>query len=267
MLLTVNVPKLAMAASLPALALYGAIAGSNVATLRAELMAALVAGGVLLDRPREWLAPVAAAAGMLALARPGVAEIRSSCRSRPWWRSSSARRAAAWWAAWEEARLVRLRGRQWTWRVLRWLVLSLAVTLCAEIGTAPLTAWHFNQVSLVAPLANLVVVPLLGVVTVGLGLLGTVAVAVWPALAPPVFVGIGVAIRAADAATAWLAAWPWAAVRCRRRRRSSSPCSTAASALFRRAGGAVSPSASARSRWPSTRRRGRSSGRPPACCG
>ena len=213
LLLTLSVPKLAMAGSLAPLALYGAIAGSNVATVRAELMAALVAGGLLLDRPREWLAPLAAAAGLIMLTRPGAAAeisfqlsfvaVLAIVLGVP--------RLTAWWDAWEEARLLRLRSPRWRW--LRWLVLSQAVTVCAVVSTAPLTAWHFNQISLVAPVANLIVVPLLGVVTVAAGLLGTAAVAVLPAAVPPLFALVGVAIRVADAATEWLAAWPWAAVR------------------------------------------------------
>lgn len=213
LLLTRNVPKLATAGSLVPLALYGAIAGDNVATLRAEIMAVLVATGLLLDRPREWLAPVAAAAGLLVLARPGSASdvsfqlsfvaVLAIILGVP--------RLTAWWDAWEEARLLRLRHPRWQW--LRWVVLSQAVTVCAVVGTAPLTARHFNQVSLVAPLANLIVVPLLGIVTVGFGLLGTVAVALWPAAATPCFLLVGLAIRIADVATDWLAAWSWAAVR------------------------------------------------------
>ncbi|MBX3023882.1 DNA internalization-related competence protein ComEC/Rec2 [bacterium] len=213
LLLTASVPKLAMAGSLVPLALYGAIAGSSVATMRAELMAALVAGGLLLDRPREWLAPVSAAAGLILLGRPGAAAdisfqlsfvaVLAIVLGVP--------RLTAWWDAWEEARLLRLRSPHWRW--LRWLVLSQAVTACAVVATAPLTAWHFNQVSLVAPLANLVVVPLLGILTVAVGLIGTVAVALWPAAAPPLFWLVGIAIRVADLGTAWLAGWPGAAVR------------------------------------------------------
>jgi competence protein ComEC len=213
LLLTASVPKLAMAGSLAPLALYGAIAGSNIATVRAELMAALVAAGLLLDRPREWLAPLAAAATLLMLARPGAAAdisfqlsfvaVLAILLGVP--------RLTAWWDAWEEARLLRLRDARWRW--VRWMVLSQAVTACAVLGTAPLAAWHFNQISLVAPLANLIVVPLLGVVTVAAGLVATLAVALWPAVAPPLVLLIGRAIHLADLVIAWLAAWPWAAVR------------------------------------------------------
>jgi competence protein ComEC len=213
LLLTANVPKLAMAASLAPLALYAAIAGDNVATLRAELMAVLVAAGLLLDRPREWMAPVAAAAGGLVLLRPGAAADISFQLSFAAVLAIvlGVPRLTACWDAWEEAHLIRLRHPRWRW--LRWLVLSQSVTVCAAIGTAPLGAWHFNQISLIAPIANLVVVPLLGIVTVAAGLLGTAAVALWPAAAPPLFLLVGIAIRIADRATGWLAAWPWAAVR------------------------------------------------------
>lgn len=212
--LTGLVPRLAVAASLGAVLLYGAIAGENVATLRAELMAALVAGALLVNRPREWQAPIAAAAAVIVARQPGAAgdisfqlsfaAVLALVLGVP--------RCAARWQAFEDARLARLRA-PWRWAALRWLVLSLAVTCCAQLGTAPLSAWHFSQFSLVAPLANLVVVPLLGLVTVGLGLLATVCVAVAPALAPPLFVPVGWAIGIADVLVAALAALPGAAVR------------------------------------------------------
>ncbi len=213
LLLIANVPKLAMAASLLPVLLYAGLAGPNVATLRAELMWLLLTGAVLLDRPRDWLAPLAAAAAALAFTQPGIASDISFQLSfaAVLGIAVGLPRAAARWAAWEEAHLIRLRRGPWQW--LRWLVLSQAVTASALLATAPLTAWHFNQVSLVAPLANLLVVPLLGVVTVGVGLLATVAVAAAPAAAAPLFAVVGVAVRLADALTGWLAALPAAALR------------------------------------------------------
>ena len=52
----------------------------------------------------------------------------------------------------------------------RWLVSPLCVSLAAQMGTAPLIALHFQQIAPIGPLANLVVVPLLGL-AVALGLL------------------------------------------------------------------------------------------------
>ena len=212
-LLYASVPKLAMAASLAPLALYAAIAGDNVATVRSEIMGVLVVSSVLLDRPRDWLAPLAAAALAISLLAPGaVFEIAFQL-------SFVAvlaivlgmRRITTWWTAWEEAHLVRLRGARWRW--LRWLVLSEAVTVCAVLATAPLTAWHFNQVSLIALLANPLVVPLLGMACVSIGLLATAAVAVAPAAAPPLFRCVGLMVDAADALVRLCAAVPGASLR------------------------------------------------------
>jgi len=212
-LLYASVPKLAMASSLAPVALYAAIAGSNVATVRSEIMGVLVAGAMVLDRPRDWLAPLAAAALGISLVWPGAAleisfqlsfvAVLALVVGVP--------RVTAWWDAWEEAHLVRLRSPRWRW--LRWLVMSQAVTVCAMLGTAPLTAWHFNQVSLIAVIANPLVVPLLGFVCVALGLLATTAVAVAPALAPPLFAAVGWIAWVADALVRLCAAVPGGSVR------------------------------------------------------
>ncbi len=212
-LLYANVPKLAMAASLGPLALYAAIAGDNVATIRSEIMGVLVVGAVLLDRPRDWLAPLAAAALTISLCAPGALFEISFQLSFVAVLAIvlGMRRITAWWTAWEDAHLVRLRGPHWRW--LRWLVLSEGVTVCAMLGTAPLTAWHFNQVSLIALLANPLVVPLLGFVCVGVGLVATLAVAVAPALAAWLFGAVGLVARAADALVRLCAAVPGGSVR------------------------------------------------------
>ncbi|MGD9764222.1 MAG: DNA internalization-related competence protein ComEC/Rec2 [Candidatus Binatia bacterium] len=213
LLLCANVPKLAMTGSLVPVLFYAALAGSNVATVRAELMWLLVFGALLLDRPRDWLAPLAAAAAGLAIDQPGVAReisFQLSCMA-VLGIAVGVPRARARWAAFEEARLLRFRHRAWAW--LRWLALSEAATVSALVATAPLMAWHFNQISLVAPLANLIVVPLLGGLTIGLGLLGTLAVTIAPAAAPFCFAAIGPPIRLADFITTWFAALPAASVR------------------------------------------------------
>ena len=211
-LLRANVPKLAMAASLAPLAVYAAIAGDNVATIRSEIMGVLVVSAVILDRPRDWLAPLAAAALAICLYEPGAAyEISFQLSFAAVLAIVSAMpRVIAWWNAWEEAHLVRLRGRHWQW--LRWVVLTEAVTVCATLGTAPLAAWHFNQVSLIALVANPLVVPLLGMACVGLGLVATVAVAVAPAAAPPLFRIVGAIVAAADALVRLCAALPYASL-------------------------------------------------------
>ena len=62
-----------------------------------------------------------------------------------------------------------------TWRredrwIGKWMISPLCVSLAAQLGTGPLIAFHFQQFAPISLVANLVVVPLLGLV-VGLGLL------------------------------------------------------------------------------------------------
>ena len=212
--LTVSVPKLAAGLSVAPVLAYAGIAGSNVATVRSVLMVLVFIGAVLVDRRRHLVAAVAAAALLIMGATPGASLDISFQLSfvavlglvygleRLW----------AGWLAWEEARLVRLRtGLVRLWRPV---VLSVCVSVSALASTAPLTAFHFNQVSLVAPLANTVVVPLLGSAAVVLGLLAAVCQLLLPPLAD-------LCVRAAYpvlAAGLWLveafAALPFASVRC-----------------------------------------------------
>jgi competence protein ComEC len=212
-LLGSNVPKLAMTASVAPIALYAAIAGDNVATLRAELMAVLVVAAVLLDRPRDWLACLAAAAAAISVAWPGALfEISFQLSFAAMLAIIlGMRRITPWWDRWEEAHLVRLRGRHWRW--VRWIVLTEAVTVCATLGTAPLTVWHFNQVSVVALIANPIVVPLLGGSCVGVGLLATAAAPLLPGVAAMLFTAVGVLTHLADLLVQLCAAVPGGSVR------------------------------------------------------
>lgn len=54
-------------------------------------------------------------------------------------------------------------------RILHFLWQLFAVSLAAQIGTLPFTAWYFGQISIVSLFANIIVVPIVGlIVTIGL---------------------------------------------------------------------------------------------------
>jgi competence protein ComEC len=207
-----NVPKMALGASLVPVALYAMIAGDSVATVRAEVMGALIAGAVLVDRPRDWVTSLAAAAFAISVARAGaVFEISFQLSfAAVLALALGMQRVHAGLRAWDDARLRRLQRDRARW--LRWLLITEAASACAIIGTAPLTAWHFNQVSWVGLIANPIVVPLLGGVCVGAGLVATVLAAVTPTGATHVFTLIGYVVRLGDAAVRACATIPWGCV-------------------------------------------------------
>lgn len=211
-LLAANVPKLALAATAPPVLLYAALAGASLPTVRSAAMGLLLVFAVLVDRQRHWLSSLAAAALGISLYRPGsVLDISFQL-------SFSAvlaivvgmRRLAEVWERFERERLLRLRGRHW--QAVRWLFLYLGVTVCATIGTAPLSAWHFNRFSWISLVANPLLVPLLGAVPVGAGLVAAVLAPFAPAAAGALLRIVGFVVDCSDRLVAALAAVPGAAV-------------------------------------------------------
>jgi competence protein ComEC len=199
LLLATNVPKLAVALSVMPVLLYAGIAGSNVATLRSVLMILVFLGAVVVDRQRHLIVSLAAAAIVILLCSPGTARDISFQLSfaAVLGLALGMERFWSWWREWEEARLVRLRG--WTARLWRPVAVYAVVSISALASTAPLTALHFNQVSLVALFANALVVPLLGSAAVILGLLAATAYVISAPLAALCVIAAGPFL--------WLGVW------------------------------------------------------------
>lgn len=213
LLLTANVPKCATLLSAIPVLLYAGIAGSNVATTRSVIMIMVFATAVLVDRQRDLLVSLALAAIVILLLSPGAA------RDISFQLSFAAvlglllamQRFWPWWREWEERHLVRLRG----WRARWWRPLAAyaVVSISALAATMPLGAFHFNQISLIAPVANAVVVPLLGSLAVGLGLGAAMLSAVSTSLARICVVLAGPCISLGLWCVELCAAMPYAALR------------------------------------------------------
>jgi competence protein ComEC len=97
-------------------------------------------------------------------------------------------------------------------RLFRWGLTYGAVSAFALIGTAPLTAFHFNQISLAGLVANLFVIPLLGSAAVILGLLTVVGFLFDTRIAILLLWLAGLTVRAGNSVVAWFAALPYASV-------------------------------------------------------
>ncbi|MCK5687247.1 DNA internalization-related competence protein ComEC/Rec2 [bacterium] len=68
-------------------------------------------------------------------------------------------------------------------KVVSKIGLMVCVTLFAGLGTSPLTSHYFNSVSIIAPLSNLIAIPVLGFFVLPLGLVGLIFFSWFPALA------------------------------------------------------------------------------------
>ena len=154
--LRVPVKKIGAGAALLSGFAYLFLSGGNVATQRAFIMVAVVLFAVLLDRPAFSLRAVALAAMLVLLMRPEtLAEAgfqMSFAATTALVGAFEALRSARWWH-WVKARSAR-----WVLPMLTLFITSLV----AGLATAPIAAYHFNQISNLGLIANLLTVPLMG---------------------------------------------------------------------------------------------------------
>ncbi|MFI5352641.1 MAG: DNA internalization-related competence protein ComEC/Rec2 [Candidatus Binatales bacterium] len=204
--------KLAAIAAAVAVTAYAAIAGHHVSTARALVMVLAYLFAVMIDRAREVPASLALAAIVICFAIPGstadigfqlsfvsVIAIVLGMRRFARWRE---RRLAVSGLA-----LVRESiGRRAAAVILGYC----AVSFWAMLGTAPLTAYHFNQFAMVGVIANAVVVPVMGFAGVTLGLAGAATSFVCAPVARGVLRLAGRFLAAGTWLARWFVGWPFA---------------------------------------------------------
>ena len=91
------------------------------------------------------------------------------------------------------------------------ILAALRTSAVASLATAPLTALHFHQVSIIGVVANPIVIPFFGMIVLIPALLGAVAASVWASAALWLFWAAGLVVGPAVALVEWLGARPWAA--------------------------------------------------------
>lgn len=160
--LRVDAKKIAAVIALAAAIFYTALAGAPVPAQRACAMAAFALIAVLLDRTALSLRLVAWSAIVVLVAAP------ESLTGASFQMSFAA--VIALIAAWETGASWRRRlheraevsRHRLLWRASAVVGSSLATTLIASIATGAFAAYHFNRVSLLGVVANLLGVPLTG---------------------------------------------------------------------------------------------------------
>ncbi len=155
--------KLAAIAAAIVVCAYASIAGHHVSTVRALVMVLAYMLALLIDRPREAIASLALAAIVICVAIPGsTADIGFQLSFASVIAIVIGMRRFASWIA-RRKRLGRLpaepTARLWTYAEM--ILGYCAVSFWAMLGTAPLTAFHFNQFAIVGMVANAVVVPIM----------------------------------------------------------------------------------------------------------
>ncbi|MES1165446.1 MAG: DNA internalization-related competence protein ComEC/Rec2, partial [Verrucomicrobiota bacterium] len=169
--LFVDPRAVAAAVSLPAIGLFTLMTGEAVATERSALMLGLGLAALLVGRRARPSSTIAGAGLILLVAQPlqlfdvsfqlSVASVSGIALC------ARGRRGAA---------------RGIVARAVGWLARFGAATLAATAATGPLVAHWFGEVTPLAPLGNLALVPLVELAVVPVGLAGAAAGAIWTPL-------------------------------------------------------------------------------------
>lgn len=141
-------------ATFPVMIFYLGLSGASIPAVRSFVMISLFLIGLLIGRRRAWLNALFFAGFLLVLTDPDVlfslSFLLSFC-------------AVLFIGFAVEDREHDNPGER---KTARFLKSTLLITLAATAGTAPLVAYYFHAVSVVSPLANLAVAPLVGFIVV-----------------------------------------------------------------------------------------------------
>jgi competence protein ComEC len=150
--------------SLPFMVMYLGISGGSVPAVRSFVMIGLFLLGLLIDRKGAWLNSLLFAAFILVLWDPGVlADLSFEL-------SFLAVLFIGFFAEKNDRSDKIVTPETKKGRLIRHIGAAVVVSVAATLGTAPLAAYHFHYLSVVSPLANLVIVPLVGFVVTPLAL-------------------------------------------------------------------------------------------------
>ncbi len=177
------IPRRVVAAlAIPVVIGFAYVVGSEPSVLRAVVMAVLLLGAIVIERTAMLLNSLALAGLLILAARP------LDLWEPGFQLSFAATLGIILAAAGLGALLVE---RRWP----RWLAGAVAVSVGAQVFVTPLMLHHFNQLSLIGVVANLAVVPLAGLATLG-GMLALLAATVSTALTQALFDGLWLVLLA-----------------------------------------------------------------------
>ena len=176
------VKKIAGLLCLLPLTIYALLAGANTPVIRALIMVAVFMAALCADKRRSLLIPLAIAALLILIWDPNslftasfqlsftaVASIALIARLIVRFTSTAEK---------DEALVKKTRRR-----LLHFILAAITVSMAATIGTAPLVLYYFNRISLVGPLANLLIEPLLCFWSLTLGFIACPLIFIMPSAA------------------------------------------------------------------------------------
>jgi competence protein ComEC len=225
LLLHTHVLKIAVSIALLPLLLYSLIAGFNIPVLRALLMTIVFILAILFDRPGNLINHILLAGFLIMAWKPGAIFTASFQLSFSTVIAIALIYPVVYRLLFQEAQTFLpfftkpgAQEKSFTAPVLfrltttstKWLLTGVALTTAAMLGSFPLLLFHFNRLSLVAPLSNLLVEPLICFWSLCIGLIASICIPLLPALAKVLFTAGSFGMILAERICAFFASLPHA---------------------------------------------------------
>ena len=225
LLLHTPVLKIAVAIALLPLLFYALIAGFNIPVLRALLMTIVFILAILFDRPGNLINHILLAAFLILAWKPEAiftasfqlsfsAVIAIALIYPIVYRFFSQEPQTVPFLAAKPGPKTKPSSTSVIHKIpgtfLHWLLAGIALTTAAMLGTFPLLLFHFNRLSLIAPLSNLLVEPLICFWSLIIGIVACLAIPLLPALAKYVFVAGSFGLIISEKICAFFASLPYA---------------------------------------------------------
>lgn len=189
-------------------ALFMAVVGFSASVLRAGIMSVIFLAGLSLGREADGLNSLGASVLFITMVNPYAVNDVGLLLS-----FSATLGLLTLLPRMQRAAVIPLRERGGGWRLPAEAIDAAAVTLAATIPTLPVILWSFGLLSVVSPLANLLMVLPSSVVMVGTALGAAFSLLPLPRfLGAAAYAAAGWTARYLDAVAGWLAAWPYASV-------------------------------------------------------
>jgi competence protein ComEC len=186
--------------------LFVLTAGASEAAVRSAVMASLILAAPLVRRTSDPLHSLAAAGAGILLVTPGALYEAGFQLS-----FVTTGAILLWMPPLKRLLLPREVGMNRGTLAVRYVLMALLVGIVAQFGSGPLVAYHFNRLSLIAPLANIPIAGLTELLLIG----GLATAGVSPVLGPlaaPLWWLLSVGLGLLRILAFWFAAWPLASV-------------------------------------------------------
>ena len=227
LLLHAPVLKISVSLAFLPLFIYALIAGLNIPVLRALLMTTIFILAILFDRPGNLLNHILLAAFFVLLWKPwaifsvsfqlSFSAVITIALIYPLiyrflsheFQSYSAIFTTT--AATAGNPPVNLKHKIFR-MIFKWFLAGFSLTTAATLGTFPLLLFHFNRFSLVAPISNLLVEPLICFWSLIIGLAACLCIPILPTLGETLFIVGSMGVTTAERICAFFSALPYSSI-------------------------------------------------------